>query len=107
MLMNNLYNDFKWSSDKKEALQIICDALGIKFTVPECYVPHRWLSVYDVSVDTECLFDAYQLFYFSFLSKEDSVTYRTCIDKHYEQYAVPESTRAAIEKLHKQMGEKK
>ena len=49
---------------------------GLQFSMPEKYVPHRWLSVYDVTVDTVRLLDAYIIFYFAFItSKEDRSMY--------------------------------
>ena len=74
-LLTKLFYDFKWSPDKTEALTLICEALGIKGTTPENYVPHRWVSVYDVSVDTERMWDAYYVFYFSFLTNDDVELY--------------------------------
>ena len=49
--------------------------LGIKYTMPELYVPHRWLSVYSVVVDTLRLLDALTVFYFGFLPKSDRTHY--------------------------------
>lgn len=56
-LLTDLHSDFMWSPDYRELLQTICSVLGIKFTNPQRYVPHRWLSVYDVTVDTIRLFE--------------------------------------------------
>lgn len=46
-LFMDLYNDSKWSSDVKDLMSEICHFLGMKFTTPDKYVSHRWLSVYD------------------------------------------------------------
>lgn len=74
-LFVNLYNDFKWTSEYREKLSEICTILSVKYTNPEQYIPHRWLSVYDVAVDTLRLLDAYTLFYFGFLSQQDRTLY--------------------------------
>ena len=42
----------------------------MKYTMPENHVSTRWLSVYDVTVDTLRLLDAYTVFYFGFISKD-------------------------------------
>lgn len=70
-LFTSIYNDFKWSTDLHQYLERLCNILGVKFTVPERYVPTRWLSVYDVVVDTLRLLDVYTIFYFPFLSLPD------------------------------------
>lgn len=37
--------------------------LGVKFTMPQRYVSHRWLSVYDVTMNTHRMFDALAIFF--------------------------------------------
>lgn len=106
-LLTSLFNDFKWSADKREALQLICEALGIKYTTPEGYVSHRWLSVYDVSLDTERMWDADVVFYFSFLTKKDGAIYSDCILEVFKKCNIANSTKEAIGKLQKKLGQKK
>ena len=79
-LFGDLHTDFKWSSDLKEALAEMCLLLGVKFTVPERFVPHRWLSAHDLAVSTIRLLDVLKVFYFSFLSKNDKKTYSAILD---------------------------
>ena len=74
-MFTDLNNDFQWFSDQKELLSEICELLGIKYTTPERFLEQRWLSVYDVSLSTEILMDAYIVCYHSFLSKEDKTVY--------------------------------
>ena len=95
------------TGQKKELLLLICEALGIKGTTPENYVSHRWLSVYDVSVDTERMWDAYVVFYYSFLSDTDRTTYLACILDVYKKHNVSKTTQEAIKKLQNKMKEKK
>lgn len=45
----NLYTDFKWSTDLRGYLQEICFLTWGKF-MPQRFVPHHWLSCYDVSI---------------------------------------------------------
>lgn len=68
-LFTDLYNDMKWSTDIRDYFEQVCELCGIKFTMPERFISHRWLSAYDVAIDTERLFKAYQVFYFAFLPK--------------------------------------
>ena len=41
------------------------------YTIPERYVPHRWLSIYDVSKNLDRSWDALVIFYYSYLSVQD------------------------------------
>ena len=68
-LFTDIYNDMKWTADLRDYFEQICELSGVKYTMPERFVSHRWLSAYDVAVDTERLFKAYQVFYFAFLPK--------------------------------------
>ena len=68
-LFIDLYNDIKWSSDIKDYFEQVCELTGIKSTMPERFLEHRWLSAYDVAIDTERLFKVYQIFYIAFLPK--------------------------------------
>jgi hypothetical protein len=70
-MYNDLYNDCKWSQDLVEALKSICSVLGLNYTQPERFVPHRWLSAYDVTLSSLHLMDAYILFYYAFLPAKD------------------------------------
>ena len=71
----DLHNDFQYSSDQKVMLGEIFELLGIKYTTPERFLEHRWLSAYDVALSTEILMDAYIVCYFSFFNKEDRTLY--------------------------------
>ncbi|XP_071506624.1 uncharacterized protein [Diadema antillarum] len=106
-LLLNIYNDFKWSADKRELLLLICDALAIKGTMPERYVSHRWLSVYDVSVDTERMWDAYIIFYFSFLSDTERRKYASCVSDIFKKHQVDDNTQIALRNMQNSMKKKK
>lgn len=86
--MRDVHTDFKWSHELREKLFDICAILGIKAIAPERYVPHRWLSVLDVATDTVHLFDAYTVFYYSFLSQKDQELHGDILDKIYKQREV-------------------
>ncbi|CAC5390542.1 unnamed protein product [Mytilus coruscus] len=68
-LMSDIFNDYKWSTDQRQALEEICGILNIKYTMPQNYVPHRWLSVYDVILDLQRMLDAHTIIYFTWLSQ--------------------------------------
>ena len=55
-LCDNVY--FKWSQDLREHLRDICLILDITCTIPERYVPPRWLSIYNISMNLDRLCDA-------------------------------------------------
>ena len=78
-LFSDLFNDHRYSIDLREMLHTVCTLLGIKFTVPERFLNHRWLSAYDCALSTKRLWDAYQVFYYAFLSQEDKLLYRAVI----------------------------
>ena len=56
-LCDNVY--FKWSQDLREHLRDICMILDITYTIPETYVPPRWLSIYNIYESR--LWDAFAL----------------------------------------------
>lgn len=58
----------KWSADLRELFQEICLICNVKYTMPQRYVCHRWLSVYDVTLDTLRLLDCLTLFYLPWIS---------------------------------------
>lgn len=66
-LFNDLHFDFKYCSQYKQFMSELCRLGGVRFTMPQRFIPHRWLSAYDRSMDTARLLDAYLLFYFSFV----------------------------------------
>ncbi|XP_072042205.1 uncharacterized protein, partial [Amphiura filiformis] len=105
-LVADIFTDFKWSADLRENLAFICQALGIKYSRPEKYVSHRWLSIYDVSCDTIRMLDAFLLFYFPFLSKTDQALYVDVVNKIYNDYDVSETSKSGIKKLQQEMSKK-
>ena len=70
-LCDKLYFDFKWSQDLREHLWDICMILDITYTILERYFPHRWLSIYDVSMNLDRSSDALVIFCYLYLSGQD------------------------------------
>lgn len=99
-LLTDLYNDFKWSPDMRELLEEICIILGLKYTMPQRYVSHRWLSVFDCSIDLQRLFDAYILLYFSFVPKHNQTTYLAYVVEIYKRCAVSKKAKERVKQIH-------
>ena len=74
-LLTDLHTDFKWCTEYKDLLADICLVLGTTRAIPKRYVPHRWLSVLDVTNGAVKLLKALTLFYFSFLEKDEKTIY--------------------------------
>ncbi|XP_062595254.1 uncharacterized protein LOC134256589 [Saccostrea cucullata] len=91
-------SDFKWSPDLRESMEEICLMLGVKFTMPQRYVSHRWLSVYDVTMDTLRMFDAFAIFYYSWVISLDfdKVKYLPVVVEVYHRLKVPKESRQRI-----------
>ncbi|XP_073672222.1 uncharacterized protein [Paramisgurnus dabryanus] len=58
-LLSDLHTDHRWSADMRDGLREISIILGIHASRSERYIPHRWLSVLDVSLDTLRMWDAF------------------------------------------------
>ena len=99
-----LHTDFKWSVDLRDALATITELIGCKFTMPERFIHHRWLSVYDVAVSNNRLMDAFKLFFYAFLTKEDKPLYTVQI---YHRRKVSKEAQDQIRKIQKSLSEKK
>ena len=83
-------------SDIGDFLAEICELMGIKFTMPERFVSHRWLSVYDVAVSTYRLMDAFKVLYYAFVSKDLKVSYTSIVVDIYKRWKVSQEARDKI-----------
>ena len=97
-LFRDIYNDFKWSEDLKVELRAICDHLGVTYRQPEMYASTRWLSIYVITVDMLCMFDALVVFYFPFLSPDHRKLYKSRLDAIHKRRQVSEISQKEIEK---------
>lgn len=79
-LFTDLHNDLKWSPDLREFLAEISAILDVKFTMPERHISHRWLSAYDITLDTLRMWDCHKVFYYGFMSKDDQKNYRDVVE---------------------------
>ena len=74
-LFNHLHSDHKYCVDLREYLTEICSIINIKFTMPERFLSHRWLSAYEVSSSTIRMWDAYRILYYAFIDKDMKADY--------------------------------
>jgi hypothetical protein len=109
-LYTALHTDFKWSPDLVEAMKEICMIMGIKFTHPERFLAHRWLSSYDVSLSNIRLFDCYQLFYYSFLpvqyTRPGNTIYSNVLEAIYAKYKISVTSQRRIMEILKKLSRK-
>ena len=105
-IFGDLHTDFKWSSELKEALAEMCLLLCVKFTVPERFVPHRWLSAHDLAVSTIRLLDVLKVFYFSFLGKDDKETYSAILVSIYTSKKISSEARSRIREIQRELMKK-
>ena len=102
-----IFNDFHWSTDMRDYLEQICEILNLTYTAVERHVPHRWLSCYDISVTTISLYDAYTVFYYSFMSSEDRKIYFDFILIIYKKYKVSLKGKVMIKEIQQKLQKKK
>ena len=102
----SIFNDIKWSTDLRDYLKEICFLVDIKFTMPERFISHRWLSCY-VSVSNLLKLDAYSIFYFGFLTTDDKAKYKHILDDVYRRRKVSEQAKELISGIHIKLAAKK
>ena len=103
----NWQNDHKWSVGLHECLADVCSVIGIKFTMPEYHISHRWLSAYDRSLDILRLWDGYKLFYHGFLTPSDRAKYEDVMSDILQQHNVSVQQKAVIQKIWRDLSERK
>lgn len=69
-LFFDLHTDFKWSSESRELMSELCFLFSVKYTMQGRFIPHRWLSAYDIALSTQRLYDVYRIFYFPFVDNQ-------------------------------------
>jgi hypothetical protein len=93
-LLADLHTDFKWSSHSCKLLGDICVAFEVAYSPPQAYVPHRWLSLLNVSMELQRMFSVMTVFYFSFLSDSEKEIQQDVLDKILSP--LPAKTKAAV-----------
>ena len=64
ILFRDLFKDLKWSPDLRSYMKELAELVGVSFTMPERYVPTRWLSVLNCANDFLNKKDAYTVLFF-------------------------------------------
>ena len=105
-LHTDVHTDFKWSVDLRDALANICELIGLKFTMPERFVNHRWLSVYDVTLSNNRLMDGLKVFYYAFLCKDDKPLYHAHIIQIYHRRQVSKEAQSEIRSIQRKLSDK-
>lgn len=98
-LLFDLHTDFKWSADLKETLEEMCMLIGVPYTMPQRYVPHRWLSAYDVTLSNLRMMDAMTSFYYSFIPTKDKYIYQAILCAIFAQRSVSAEAKQRIREL--------
>lgn len=92
-LFSDLYTDMKWSVDLAEFFLELCIMFGVKATLPKRYVSHRWLSTYDIAVDTTRLLPVLVAFYYAFVPKAERREFKTDFDEVCSQLSAESKSR--------------
>jgi hypothetical protein len=81
-LLDDIHTDFRYSTDLRKWLEIICDILAVPYHMPRERIPHRWLSVFDCLEIVMPMLPALKVLYFSWVPGEDMKSaYKEEIDK--------------------------
>ncbi|XP_060790878.1 uncharacterized protein LOC132894778 [Neoarius graeffei] len=105
-LFSDLHTDHKWASDQRSYLQEICDYMSIPGSTPKRFIPHRWLSSYDVGLSTQTMLPAYKVLFFGFMNAEDKALYKEPLEKLYDAHHVNEKAQRRIQTFHKDLNGK-
>ena len=85
-LCDDLYRDMKCSPDLKDLLTELCEIYNCTFHTPKERVPHRWLSVLDVSEDLLQMLPAILSMYYSYVPKQEKYAYKDLLPPVPAQY---------------------
>lgn len=80
-------------------LQLVCEILGVPFTAAQRFLPQRWMAAYDCAVSLKRLWDAYVVFYFGYLSKEEQDEYLSVVVNIYRKHNVSFASRDEIRSI--------
>ena len=106
-LQSDIHNDVKWSPDLRQYLEEICSILGIKFTMPQRFLNHRWLSCYDACSSNMAMMDAFHIFYYSFLEPDDKALFKEPARKILDDRKVSQQGIQRVITIWKELGKKK
>ncbi|XP_052282792.1 uncharacterized protein LOC127879778 [Dreissena polymorpha] len=106
-LFSALCTDHKYCVDLRDSLAEVCNLLGIKFTAPERFLSHRWLSAYDLAVSTLRMWSAYQVFYYAFIDKAFKADYWPVVKAILVACKVSQPAKEQIKAIIAEVGAKK
>ena len=92
---------------ERESLSELCELIGVSFTMPTQFVPHRWLSAYDSALSVLRLWDAYILFYMSFLSVGPRTMYASKKCEILRKHGTSSEARGRIIEIQNMLSKKK
>ena len=107
-LFKDIHADFLWSDDLRKVLEKICEIVGVKYTMPERFLGHRFLSAHKLSIDTQRLFEAFTIFYFSFIKERKEVErYKYIYQELIKRKDLSEKSQQELLKLKANLASKK
>ena len=102
-LINNLYVDFKHSTQHQDWFKTICYLLGLPATSVGRFVSNRWLSIYDTTATTLMIWDALLVYYYAFLSDGNENRYKPVIDQILQEKEVDQAAREILSEINKDL----
>lgn len=87
-------------------LKQIGEYMDISTTNPQRFVSHRWLSAYDVGMQTKRLLPIYRVLYFGFMRQEDRDLYKEVLEQLYKDHGVSEMSQRRIQEIHLDLSKK-
>ena len=103
---HDVHTDMFYSADLKEAMQALAQLLGIAYTNPVNYVSHRWLSVYESTIDVFHKFDLYTVFYAAFLKGNDKALYNVYIKSALRKNSLSTEAKKEVQVIQDEIGKK-
>ena len=104
-LDDDLFTDFKWSPDLREFLEEICTLLEMTCQVPKQRIPHRWLSVFDITLPNLNMMNALIVFYWAWMPPNDRDAYKVFVDNIVDPLS--REARNAIKEIQSKLRVKK
>lgn len=87
-------------------LKEIGEYMDIPATNPQRFVSHRWLSAYDVGMQTRRMLPMYRVLYFGFMGQQDQDLYKEILEQLYRDHGVSEKSQRRIQEIHQDLSKK-
>nr|XP_055069280.1 uncharacterized protein LOC129450264 [Misgurnus anguillicaudatus] len=102
-LFADIHTDHQWASDQLAYLKEIAEFLGIPATNPQRFVSHRWLSAYDVAINTKRMLPVFKVLYFGFMGKQDQELYNEILEDLYRDHGVSDKAQRRVRFIHQDL----